>query len=187
MTTFPRLRPLAVLAAALLAAPLASLHAQDEPRARDRIADSPLVGTLAACREIAEDAERLACFDRAAGALVDAAEGGEVKVVETEEITEARRALFGFSVPRGGILAVDEDEEEEADRLVSTVARVQQAGRNEWFIWIADGGAMWRLKSNSIRFRAPEVGDTVEFKPAAMGTFWVSFNGRKGVRGSRVE
>ncbi|MEO1490397.1 MAG: hypothetical protein AAFR88_13335, partial [Pseudomonadota bacterium] len=39
---------------------------------------------------------------------------------------------------------------------------------------------------HTVRFRAPKVGDSVEFKPATMGTYWIRVNGRKGVRGNRI-
>ena len=42
------------------------------------------------------------------------------------------------------------------------------------------------LPISSVRFRAPKVGDEVEFKPATMGTYWIRLNGRKGARGNRI-
>lgn len=168
-------------------ATLLALGAAASAQDNDDLASSPLVDKLATCTAITDDAARLACFDREVGAFVGAANEGEVKVVEKEEITKARRKLFGYSVPDAGIFKADSKEEEEANRrLTSTITRVRQIGSKEYYIWIEEGDAQWRMKSSSIRFRAPEVGDTVEFQPATMGTYWIKVNGRKGVRGNRV-
>lgn len=154
---------------------------------KDDLAVSPVVDKLATCTAITDDAERLSCFDREVGALVGAAAVGEVKIVEKEEINKARRKLFGFNVPDAGIFKTESQEEKEAsDRLTSTITKVRQMSAKEWHIWIEEGDARWQLKDNSVRFRAPKVGDTVEFKPATMGTYWIRVNGRKGVRGNRI-
>ena len=178
----------AVTGAALLGA--ASItQAQDadaDPKA-PVIGNSPIIGKLETCTSITDDAERLACFDREVGALVGATSQGEVKVVETEEISEVRKKLYGYSIPDVGIFASEtKDEKEEARRLVSTITKVRQVSSKEWHFWIEEGNAKWRIKSTSVRFRAPKVGDEVEFKPATMGTYWIRVDGRKGVRGNRI-
>ncbi|MEM7690532.1 MAG: hypothetical protein AAF291_16070 [Pseudomonadota bacterium] len=182
MKTLTMFRPLVVAGLASLALTSAA-SAQDS----DELASSPLVDKLATCTAITDNAERLACFDREVGAFVGAANEGDVKVVEKEEINKARRKLFGYSVPDAGIFKANSKEEKEASkRLTSTITKVRQVSAKEWHIWIEEGDARWRMKNNSIRFRAPKVGDTVEFKPATMGTYWIRVNGRKGVRGNRV-
>lgn len=167
--------------AALMAIMPASLSAQEDT---DGIGNSPMISKLETCMQIADDAERLACFDREVGELVGATNDGEVRVVETEEITEARRKLFGFSVPDVGLFSGGDDDA--SDLLQSTITRVQKVGRNEWHFWIEEGNAKWRMKNNSIRARAPKVSDSVEFKRATLGTYWIRVNGRKGVRGNRI-
>lgn len=160
-----------------------SAAAQD----KNDLETSPLVDKLATCTSITDDTERLACFDKEVGAFVGAANEGDVKVVEKEEINKARKKLFGYSVPDAGIFKAKTKEEKEANRrLTSTITKVRQMSSKEWHIWIEEGNARWRMKNTSIRFRAPKVGDTVEFKPASMGTYWIRVNGRKGVRGNRV-
>lgn len=177
--------PMSLTSAGLVGLLLLSVSASAQDK--DDIASSPLVDKLATCTAITDDVERLACFDREVGAFVGAANEGDVKVVEKEEITKARRKLFGYSVPDAGIFKADSKEEEEANRsLTSTITKVRQVSSKEWHIWIEEGDARWRMKNNSIRFRAPQVGDTVEFKPATMGTYWIRVNGRKGVRGDRI-
>ncbi|MGB3471512.1 MAG: hypothetical protein WBA51_11880, partial [Erythrobacter sp.] len=133
------------------------LTAQDKRASQPEIGNSPIIGKLENCTSIADNTERLACFDREVGALVGASGKGEVKVVQTDDITDARRRLFGFSLPNIGLFG-DSDEEEVKD-LRSTVTKVRKVSNNEWHFWIEEGNAKWRVKSTSIRFRAPEVGD----------------------------
>lgn len=177
-------------AAALLACsavPAAPLAAQNTAQAKQKAGEmstSPLVSKLETCTTIKDDSARLACFDREVRALVGATNEGEVKVVQTEEIEKARKRLFGFSLPKVGLFGVDKDEE--VKNLTSTITKVRKVGRNEWHFWIEEGNAKWRFKNNSIRARAPKVGQSVEFKPASMGTFWIRIDGRKGVRGNRI-
>jgi len=160
------------------------LAAQEKPSSETEIGTSPIIGKLENCTAITDNDERLACFDREVGALVGASDKGEVKVVETEDITKARRRLFGFLIPKVGLFG-DSDEQEVTD-LRSTITKVRQVSSKEWHFWIEEGNAKWRVKSNSIRFRAPKVGDEVEFKPATMNTYWIRLNGRKGARGNRI-
>jgi hypothetical protein len=164
-----------------------SLAAQDSAPESSGLAESPLVEKLEDCTTIADDAQRLACFDREVAALVAATGAGALRVVEEQDITEARKKLFGYQVPDAGIFATrNEEEREAAQTLVSTITRVRKVGSKEYHIWIEEGDAVWRMKGTSIRFRAPEVGDPVEFKPATMGTYWIRVDGRKGVRGNRI-
>ncbi len=158
--------------------------AQDQRQKASSINNSPLISKLDTCTTIADNSERLACFDREVGALVGATNEGDVKVVQTEDITQARRRLFGFSLPKIGLFS--DGGEEEIAVLQSTITKVQQVGPREWHIWIEEGNARWQMKGTSVRTRAPEVGDPVEFKPATMGTYWIRVDGRNGVRGNRI-
>jgi hypothetical protein len=180
-------RPVCCAVAASLSLAFAAPALAQEASSPGALPDSPLVGKLETCTAISDDAQRLACFDREVGALVGASTKGSVRIVEQEEITEARRKLYGYTLPDAGIFATRTDEEREAARsLVSTITRVRQIGAKEYDIWIEEGDAVWRMKGTSIRFRAPEIGDKVEFEPATMGTYWIKVNGRNGVRGKRV-
>ena len=79
--------------AALAAASTLSIQAtpaQERPETLER---------LMACRGIADNAARLACFDTAAGALDTAERQGDVVVIDRVGVAETRRQLFGFEMP----------------------------------------------------------------------------------------
>ncbi len=165
----------------------ATIVTTSSAQAQDDIGTSPVIDKLESCTQIEDNTERLACFDREVGAFVGATNEGEVRVVDSDQITQARKKLYGYSIPDAGIFeAKTEEEKDQNSRLVSTITRVRQVASKEWHFWIEEGNAKWRIKNNSVRARAPKVGQSVEFKPATMGTYWIRIDGRKGVRGNRI-
>lgn len=117
-------------------------------------------------------------------------DGGQVRLVRTEEIEKTRRSAFGFAMPTITLFGgKDEDGEdvEALDRLNSTITRVNRIGEDSWRITIAEGDAVWEVRNAPARFREPKVGDSVEFEKASLGSYWVRVNGRMGTKGSRVQ
>jgi hypothetical protein len=86
------------------------------------LAQSDALDPILACRAIADDGERLACFDQAAAALSGDEAAGEIVVVRREQIEQAERESFGFSLPGvsglaqsvGGLFARDPSREPRA-------------------------------------------------------------------------
>jgi hypothetical protein len=98
----------------LLSAAIASALA---PAALARQSD-PVDGVLA-CRGIADIETRLACFDAAAATLAAARDGGDIVIVERDDVEAVERDSFGFNLPslprfRLPVLAAREREAHEA-------------------------------------------------------------------------
>ncbi|MBU1606216.1 MAG: type VI secretion protein [Alphaproteobacteria bacterium] len=143
------------------------------------------VAALKACRSISEPTERLACFDRTAGAMVAATESGEVSIVDREDVRKTRRSLFGFTMPEGGILG-SSDTEDDTSMLESTITDVRRLGGDTYVIAIAEG-SKWQMSNVPMRLRPPRVGDEVVFKKAALGSYFIRIAGQTGVKGRRIE
>ncbi len=171
----------AAVCAALIASSAVPLSAQDGPAE----ADTDYFEGLKACQVITDDAERLACFDAAVGTIVTASDEGEVQVVDREDVRQTRRSLFGFNLPDLNIFGSD-GEEEEDELFTTTVERVRYLSGRKARVTTAEG-AVWEMKNIPRRLRRIEPGDTVEFKPAALGYFFLRINGQLGVKGRRVE
>jgi hypothetical protein len=170
----------------LLRATLASglalgLHA---PAAAQPGTQSELVDKLKTCQSQADDTARLECFDAAVGQFVSANEAGEVRVIDREEIRENRRSLFGFNIPNKGILA--EPDEDVSDTLETTVTSVRYITSRK-VRFRTEEGATWEIGNAPSRMRRIEVGDPVELKKAALGSYFVKIKGQRGVKGVRVE
>ncbi|NTZ42258.1 hypothetical protein G7A66_03935 [Altererythrobacter sp. SALINAS58] len=156
-----------------------SAHAQDN-------ADSAYIESLRACQNVPSDSERLACYDRSVAAVTQATDQGELRILDREAVSQTRRRLFGFSLPDIDIFKTRGDQgDQELETLTSTVTAVRKLREDAFLFQIADGGT-WQILNAPSRLRRIEVGDSVEFKKAALGTYFVRVNGGIGVKGRRV-
>ncbi len=155
--------------------------AADNDGAGDRILQS-----LTRCRAVADNAERLACFDKASGALEQAVKAKEVRIVDQEDIRKTRRSLFGFTVPRIGLFGDRDGEEErpEFTEINTTVAssRALANGRAEIRL-TGEENAVWQT-TEAMAF-PPKAGDAIRIRKGTLGNYFISVGGRS-VRGMRV-
>lgn len=170
---------LAILSALLAGA--APVLAKDKP-----VPASPLVAAIDRCRQIADPAQRLACFDSAAGALVAATSSGEVNVVDRGEIRKVRRSLFGFSMPKIPFFGGDTTANEAQAQLDSTIKSVHALNNGYYQLSIADNDAQWQTLDSSISFDPPRVGQKISIVRGTMGSYFLRINGQVGVRGKRI-
>jgi hypothetical protein len=170
-----KLLPIVVIA--LLAGPAL---AKDPPR------QSPLVGALAACRAIADPTERLACYDKEAGAFVTAAQSGEVAVVDKAEARKARKSLFGFAMPNLPFFSGDDSASEVSDTLESTITQASGIGYGKFRMTIAEGNAIWETTETYGTMRDPKAGDKISIKRGPLGSYMLRIGKNRGVKGRRV-
>lgn len=172
---------IAGLAAGMLLAFPASALAQD-----DDAGDTPnQFDAMTACRDIADDSARLACYDNAIASVVAATESGELQIVDRDDVRKTRRRLFGFSLPDIGLFGGGDDEDDELDMLETTVTSVRQLRRDAW-VFQTEEGAVWQINDAPMRLRGPQVGQTVVFKKASFGSYFIRINGQIGVKGRRI-
>ncbi|MDX3909914.1 MAG: hypothetical protein QHC67_08850 [Sphingobium sp.] len=144
---------------------------------------------LLKCRGITNEQERLTCFDRQVAAMESAAQRDEVVVLDKGELIKTRKTLFGFSFPKLPFLGGNEDSGEETkgegfDHIVAKIASVKSLGHGKWQIGLEDG-AQWAT-TEQIVVRDPEVGQTIEVKRAAMGSFMGKIEGGRAIRMKRT-
>jgi hypothetical protein len=138
---------------------------------------------LTACKAIVDRDARLECYDKATAALEQAIVSKEVLVTDKAQIKEARRGLFGFSLPKISLFGND-DAEEQANEIEATIARAKQMGRNgPWTIYLEDG-AKWVQLDGDI-FPIPKPGQKIKLRKAAMGSYFANVNGQRAVRMKR--
>lgn len=175
----PRAKILATVCAGALAASSANAQPADDAEKESTL------DALKTCQIIADDGERLACFDAAVGTIVTAVNTGDIRVVDREEARETRRSLFGFSLPDLGIFGGDDDEEE--DELFETTITSARYLSSKTVRFTTAEGAVWEMKNLPRRLRKIESGDTAIFKEASLNTYFVRINGQMGVRGQRIQ
>ena len=164
------------LAAALVAVPgVAFAQQQEAAQARPELFEA-----LVRCRTIADDTERLQCFDTAAANLQQAQERRDLVVVDRQQVRENRRRLFGLPLPDlGGVFGGDD--EDEVDSIESTVASASQVNMGRWLVRLEDGST-WVQTDNEIIAGRPRPGQPVRVNRAALGTYMMRVNNQPGVR-----
>ena len=145
---------------------------------------SSLLVQLSLCRNVAESATRLACFDRAAQALDQGEQSGEVVVIERSQVQAARRDLFGFSMPDLPQLFGRGTAEEPLDSIETTLVSAGQMGDGKWVFRLGDQSEWRQIDSMPVRFRNRS-GEAVRVRNAALGSFLLTVGGSRAVRVKR--
>ena len=156
------------------------LAAGEPDRAGERVLQS-----FAQCRAVTDPAQRLACFDKAAGALEEAVKNKEVRILDQEDVRRTKRSLFGFTLPRVGLFGDGEEEEkEEFSEINTTVTSARQVGNGRVEIRLAsDPDAVWQT-TEAMTF-PPKPGAKIRIRKGAIGSYFITVDGRS-VRGMRV-
>lgn len=174
MTAVRILAPAAV-AAMLCQAPLAS--AQDAARTPPPAA----LGAVIECRAITDEAERLACYDRSVASLEQAVATEAVVVADREQVREARRGLFGLSLPDIKLFSGGKDGA--IDEITDTVASFRYDASGRVVITLSDG-ARWQ-QVDSKRARIAE-GRSIRIRRAALGSFFANIGDASAIRVKRI-
>ena len=103
-------------------------------------------------------------------------------VADKEAIREARRGLFGFSLPKVRIFG-DDDMAEEVKSIETTIKAVSQGQKG--YIFTLQDGARWAQQDGAYMDR-PKAGSKIRIRRAALGSYMGSIEGRVGFRIERL-
>lgn len=161
------------------------------------LAVPPLRSPGATCRAIVDNTARLACYDRAFGGDATTVApsqspitsgsptttAGDTVVLTQAQSDEIRRQSFGFNIP--ALSAIFKGSRmspaEETKRLFVKVTEVGQT-RLGALTFTLEGGATWRQVDDVTLNVPPKVGDTVEIRKAALGSYFLIFRGQAAMR-----
>lgn len=141
---------------------------------------------LVQCKEIADPAARLACFDERVGKLEQAAASGELVVSDRATVKEAQRGLFGFRLPSLKLFGGSEDGKDEIQSVEGVVASARPFGYGSWRITLQDGST-WEQIDDERPVFDPAKGDKVKVYKAALGTYKMNISGQRAIKVRRVE
>jgi hypothetical protein len=160
---------------------LASAAAAEKPRNRPE-----LFNKLLDCRAIADNSQRLACYDQSVGAIEEAEKKKDLVVVDRKEIRETKKSLFGFTLPKIGLFTGDKDDDkDEVSEISSTVEIARMVKGGAWSLRLADDAGTWETISD---LKAdPRPGDKVRIKKASLGSYLGQVGISRGVRFRRVQ
>jgi hypothetical protein len=155
----------------------ASASARDMPKT----ATPKLFEEVVNCRTIQDNAQRLACYDRGVAALDTAQKSNELYVADKAAMKEARRGLFGFSLPNVKIFG--NEDLGDLDELDTTIAGIGQGQRG--YIFTLPDGARW-AQTDKKYMDKPKIGAKILIKKAALGSYMASINKKPGFRVERL-
>jgi len=135
---------------------------------------------LLSCRLLASDAARLSCYDAAVSAFEVAQQQGEVVVVDRAQVSEARRQLFGFALPRVTLFEQD-GRTAPVDAIETTLVRATQTGEGRWVFTLEDESVWRQIDSERVNFRN-RPGAAVRVRTAALGSYLMTIEGSRAVR-----
>ena len=185
-------RTVALSAAAAIMA-LGGQGANAAQAALDAKGQASVLRDLSACPQITQDAARLACYDKAARALIQAETSGEVVVVDRQQAQEVRRQSFGFQIPSLNIFSRGESRgersakaapEEDVNKATVEVATVGRTGEGKLMLTTVEG-AVWVQTDGFPINAAPRKGDKITIVRAAVGGYFCDISRYQSVRCER--
>ena len=171
-----------IAAAALISLGAAAASAQRPRAARER---PEVLSRVVQCRTIASAEERLACFDREVAAMDAAASSGELVAMDRQQVRRTRRSLFGVAVPDLGIFGDDNEDDEEASRIESTVRSASMNADGKWIVTIEDGARWMQIDTRGLNF-PPRAGQPIRIRRAALGSYLANINNQVAIRVRRI-
>lgn len=166
---------------------LCPLPASAARKAEEAPPQPELFKQLLDCRNIADSAERLACFDRQSAALDEATRKKEIVVADKQAVQRAKRGLFGFAAPVAQLMGFGgSDEDANEIKEVTTTVESARQGANGWVIKFADGST-WEQNDQKDFALSPKPGNAARITRGALGTFFVSVRGQSAVKMRRVQ
>jgi len=167
--------PLAVVAIA----PAAGKEKKSEKR------DAPAAfKELVACRQIADSAARLACYDRQVASLEQAQSAGEVVVADRQQVEQAQKGLFGYSIPKSNLLGNEGGGE--INQIEAVLASARQFEYGRWRLVMEDG-AVWDQVDTETLAVNPRPGAKIVIKRASFGSYTARIGGQPPIKVRRVQ
>src|SRR6476661_1033659 len=133
---------------------------------------SPYVNALENCRTLTDPAQRLACYDQTAPALIAASKSGEINIVDRGELRQARRSLFGFSMPKLPFFAGDQSAGDTPDQIDTPIKSAREVGYGTFRIVVTEGNAVWETTEQSMGLD-PRSGQKITIRRGPLGSFFL--------------
>lgn len=135
------------------------------------------------CKAVSDAAQRLACYDAQVSALESAEKQRDVVIVDKEQVREARRGLFGFTLPSLKIFgdSEDADEMEEIKEIEAVVRGTGRTADGGWRFTLEDGASWSQIDQKPVAV-GPKPGTKVRIRRASLGSYFATFNGQPSVR-----
>jgi len=160
--------------------------AQEVDRKKALTAPPAIYTDLVACRDVTEATARLACYDEKVTALQAAQSTNQVVIADREQVREARRGLFGLTLPRIKLFEGDGDEGDDIASVEGIIESARTIRSGKWVIRLEDGAVWQQTEPPRSTMRRPKVGDSIVIERAALGSYLAKVNDGRGFKVQRV-
>lgn len=141
---------------------------------------APTVQAVIACQALVDNAQRLACYDKAVAGMAQAEVKGDLVTIDREQRRAVRRQAFGLTLP--SLAMFDRGERpEEADRITAKVKSASHTVTGKWVIELEDG-AVWRQIDDNQIYKSPRPGSVAAIRKAMLGSFFMNLDGQQAIR-----
>lgn len=164
----------------------APANAQEIDRRKALTAPPAIYTDLVACVNIAEPTARLACYDDKVAALQTAQSTNQVVIADREQVREARRGLFGLTLPKIKLFDGDGDEGDQIEQIEGVIQSARTIRTGKWLIRLEDGGVWQQTEPPRSTMRRPKPGDSITIERAALGSYLAKVNDGRGFKVKRV-
>ena len=147
------------------------------------LAQEDAAAELLRCRTIADSAQRLVCYDTAAGAFETARAQGAVVVLSRAEVAESQRRSFGFNLNVLNPFQTS-DGPQELDSIDGVLRRVG-TDANRRSVFTLEDGSVWRQAESRTPYFRSTPGLPVTVRRAALGSYMLSIDGSTSIRVKR--
>lgn len=143
------------------------------------------VDAVVACREIADTAARLACFDQHVKALAEAKQRKDIVVMDREGVRAAKRGLFGFSLPKIKLFGDGDGDSETDVKQIDSVVTTARAGAGGMTTFALKDGTHWQSTEARMGF-SPRSGDEITITAGSLGSYIAKIKGGRSSKVKRV-
>lgn len=147
---------------------------------------APILDELVACRAIADSSARLVCYDEKVNELDLAQKNNELIVADKADIKEARKGLFGFSLPKLKLFGSGDDDEDDVKEIETVITSARQVGYGAWVLNMEDG-SQWQQIGTRKLVLSPKVGSKVRIKKGAVTNYWANIDGQRAISVKRTQ
>lgn len=154
--------------------------------AEDRVSTEAIY----ACAEIAEDAERLACFDNTVAQFRAAEDAGEVATISKEELSELNRESFGLSLPslpKTLLPKFGSSDDTKLDTISEPVKSTSRLSSGKLRITLENGQVWDQIDTKDIYVSRKRGVESAEIKRASLGSFKMKLDGGRSFRVTRAK
>lgn len=138
---------------------------------------------LFACQSIADQTQRLQCYDQAAQSLKQDEQSGEVVAFDKAKVETVQKEAFGFSLPSLPKLGFP-GQDKKLETVEVAINKMRSLGGDMW-VFELENGQLWQQIDDTLR-RPKRMPTTATIRSASMGSYLLKIGNQRAVRVKRV-